>query len=445
MSWNNKVIWSEGMFLRPQHFQQQTRYLENYVEGRSAVLRTYPWGFNRLQIDRQLLTLGKFGITSAQGVFPDGTPFSFPDNEDIPSSLDVPESLHNAVVYLGLPVRRPGSTEADSSDDPYELARFQCSEHAARDNNAGFDSEAQLQVGRLRLRLLLDSEKLDDYLCIAVARISELGNDNQIVLDEEFIPTVLNCQAEPVLTGFMKELLGKLNSRGDALAGRVTASGRGGAAEIATFLFLQLVNRYEPLVAHLAALEGLHPESLYRLALEIAGELATFVSENKRPGEFPAYRHDDLQSCFGPLIAELRRYLSMDVIEVAVPITLKKRKYGFYKAAIEDNTLLSSAMFVLAVNANIPSEELRKHFPTQVQTGPVETIDNMARHALPGIRLRPLAVAPRQIPFHTGVVYFELDNTDDTWQELQTSGAIAMHVSADIPGLEMELWAIRKQ
>jgi len=445
MSWNNKVIWTEGMFLRPQHFQQQTRYLESYVEGRATVLRSYPWGLKQLQLDRQLLTLGKFGVSIAQGVFSDGTPFNIPDDDDIPSVLDIPENIHNTVVYLGLPVRRQGGVEADSKDDPHGLARYLCREHETRDNNEGFDSEAQLQVGKLRMRLLLENEKLDDYLCIGVARIAELSSNNQVVLDEEYIPTVLNCQAEPVLTGFIKELQGKLHSRGDALAGRVTASGRGGAAEIATFLFLQLVNRYEPLVAHLATMEGLHPESLYRLALEIAGELATFVGENKRPIGFPAYRHDDLQTCFGPLITELRKNLSMDVIEVAVPIELKKRKYGFYKANIKDSALLSSASFVLAVNANIPDEELRKHFPTQVQTGPVETIDNMARHALPGIRLRPLAVAPRQIPFHTGVVYFELDTADEQWQQLQTSGAIAMHISAEIPGLKMELWAIRRQ
>jgi len=444
MSWNNKVIWSEGMFLRPQHFQQHTRYLENYVEGRSAVLRSYPWGFKRLQIDRQLLTLGKFGISNAQGVFSDGTPFNIPDDEDTPS-LDIPEHTQDTVVYLGIPVRRQGAIEADSNDDPHGLARYLSSNYGIRDNNAGFESDAQLQVGKLHVRLLLDNEKLDDYLCIGLARITELRNDNQVVLDEEYIPTVLNCQAEPVLSDFIKELQGKLHSRGDALAGRVTASGRGGAAEIATFLLLQLVNRYEPLLAHLATLEGLHPESLYRLALEIAGELSTFVSESKRPIEFPAYCHDDLQACFAPLIAELRRYLSMDVIEVATPIELKKRKFGFYKATIGDSALLSSASFVLAVNANIPAEELRKHFPNQVQIGPVETIDNMARHALPGIRLRPLAVAPRQIPFHTGVVYFELDTVDEQWQELQTSGAIAMHISADISGLEMELWAIRRQ
>ena len=144
-------------------------------------------------------------------------------------------------------------------------------------------------------------------------------------------------------------------------------------------------------------------------------------------------------------MTELRKYLGMDVIEVAVPIELKKRQYGFYKAVVQDSKLLERASFVLAVSASMPAEDLRRHFPTQVQIGPVEKIDNMARHQLPGIHLRPLAVAPRQIPYHSGVVYFELDTTGEHWQELQVSGAITLHISADIPALEMELWAIREQ
>ena len=444
MSWHNKVIWSEGMFLRPHHFQQQTRYIENYVEGRCAVLRSYPWGFNRLQIDRQLLTLGKFGISGAQGVFPDGTPFNIPDDEDPPSSLDILEDTHNTVVYLGLPVRRPGATEADINDDPHGLARYLPRECGTRDSNANFENETLLQVGKLRMRLLLENEKLDDYLCIGIARIAECRSDKHVVLDEDYIPTVLNCQAGPVLSGFLKELQGKLHSRGDDLAGRVSGAGRG-AAEISSFLFLQLVNRYEPLLAHLATLEGLHPESLYRLVIEIAGELATFASEDKRPIGFPPYRHNDLQASFAPVMATLLEYLSMEQLDAAVPLDLKKRQYGFYKATISDSNLLTQASFVLAVSATIPAEDLRGHFPTQVQIGPVEKIDNMARHQLPGIHLRPLAVAPRQIPYHTGVVYFELDTSGEHWQELQVSGAIALHTSAEIPGLEMELWAIRGQ
>jgi type VI secretion system protein ImpJ len=446
MSWNNKVIWSEGMFLRPQHFQQQTRYLEHYVEGRSGILRSYPWGFSRVQIDRQSLTLGKFGISNAQGAFPDGTPFNIPEDDDPPSFIGIPEQTQNTVVYLGLPLRRQKATEVDSDDNPLGLARYLTNHYEVTDSNAGFESKVQLQIGKLRMRLLLETDKLDDYLCIGMARIAECRSDKHIILDEEkYIPTVLNCQATSVLSDFLKEVQGKLHSRGESLSGRVTTSGRGGVAEIATFLFLQVVNRYEPLIEHLAALEGLHPESLYRVTLEIAGELATFFSENRRPINFPPYRHDDLYPTFSPLITILREYLSKDLIEVATPFELKKRKYGFYKATIEDSNLLSSAEFILVVNADVSAEDLRRHFPNEVQIGPVEKIDQMARHHVPGIRLRPLAVAPRQIPFHTGAVYFELDTHSDEWQELQTSGAIAMHISAEIPGLGMQLWAIRGQ
>ncbi len=41
MSWNNRVVWSEGMFLRPQHFQQQDRYIETLVEVVESA--DHPW------------------------------------------------------------------------------------------------------------------------------------------------------------------------------------------------------------------------------------------------------------------------------------------------------------------------------------------------------------------------------------------------------------------
>ena len=89
MSRNNKVVWSEGMFLRPHHFQQHVRYLENYIEGRCADTRSYTWGFKELQLDQQLLGLGKIAISAARGVFPDGTPFNIPVDDEPPLPLEV--------------------------------------------------------------------------------------------------------------------------------------------------------------------------------------------------------------------------------------------------------------------------------------------------------------------------------------------------------------------
>ena len=57
MSWDNRIIWSEGTFLQPQHFQQHDRHVEASVELRTRSMRPYSWGFLELAIDESLLEL----------------------------------------------------------------------------------------------------------------------------------------------------------------------------------------------------------------------------------------------------------------------------------------------------------------------------------------------------------------------------------------------------
>jgi len=98
---------------------------------------------------------------------------------------------------------------------------------------------------------------------------------------------------------------------------------------------------------------------------------------------------------------------------------------------------------VLAVNAQVPAETLRARFPPQVKIGPVERIRDLVNLQLPGIPLRSLPVAPRQIPYHAEFNYFELERGGDLWKQLERSGGLAMHIAGEFPGLEMEFWAIR--
>ena len=89
-------------------------------------------------------------------------------------------------------------------------------------------------------------------------------------------------------------------------------------------------------------------------------------------------------------------------------------------------------------------QKLRARFPTQVKIGPVERIRDLVNLALPGVTLTPMPVAPRQIPFHTGANYFELETRNsDLWRQLEQSGGIAMHIAGDFPGLDLAFWAIR--
>jgi len=444
MSWYDKVVWQEGMFLRAQHFQQQDRHFEHLLQARAAPLRPYPWGVTELSLDRDLLAAGKFALSSAAGVLEDGTPFAIPGTADQPPPIDVPEGARNAVVYLAAPVRQPGSPEVAFTEGPdAATTRYMLSGFEAFDTHSDSTLAAELQVARPRLRFMLESEERAGFTCIPLARITEVQADRRVLVDERFIPTCLRISAAPPLANLVSELVGMMNQRGEAYAARLAQPGSRGVADVAQFMLLQTLNRWQPLLAHWADAGAAHPETLYATLVQIAGELATFTDPSRRCSAYPGYRHEDLQRSFAPVVADLRRALSSSIDENAVQIPLREARHGVRLGPIgEHRNLLRTANFVLSVFADMPSENLRRLFPNQVKIGAVEHIRELVNVALPGIAVRPLPVAPRQIPFHAGAVYFELDRNSPHWQQMLTSGGFAIHVSGDFPNLRMELWAI---
>ena len=195
-------------------------------------------------------------------------------------------------------------------------------------------------------------------------------------------------------------------------------------------MLLQMINRYQPLLAHLAHAATLHPEELFQWCLQIAGELSTFYRPGKRPLAFPDYRHDDLKASFMPLIDELRGLLSMVLEQNAVQLPLAEVKPGVYVAKRPELNLLEGAIFVLAAKAQVSSELIRSHFPPQVKIGPVEDIQQLVRSALPGINIQALPVAPRQIPYHAGYSYFELNKQSELWSKMVS--AVSRSISAAV-------------
>ena len=445
MSWDAKVLWNEGLFLQPHHFQQADRHTENLIAGLAGRMTPYAWGISDIEINRDVLKVGQFAIKSASGLTQDGTVFRVPDSDDHPPALDVPPDTKDCVVYLSVPQRRQGAPEVDMTGSELSAARLRPAEVDVSDNTQRNGKSVSLAVGKLRLQFALEVDDLADRLVMPIARIIEVRADQEVILDESFVPSCLDIRAASPLSGFVSELEGLLNHRITALSGRLTAgAGTKGAAEIQDFLLLMTINQALPMVRHMKGCDHLHPLTLYREAISLSGALSAFMAPDKKPAQYPSYQHHDLTNSFRPVIRDLRQYLSAVLEQTAVPIAIEPRKFGISVGVIADRKLIGNAQFVLSVQADIPDDKLRRHFAGQAKIGPVEEIRQLVNSALPGIDLRPLPVAPRQIPYHSGVVYFEVDPGSKYWGKMTTSGGIAVHVSGDYPGLKMELWAIRQ-
>lgn len=443
MSRDNKVLWTEGMFLRSQHFQQTDRYFESLVRAVASNIRACPWGITELEIDDARLATGVIAINRCKGVFEDGTPFEISGQTEHTPILEPPANLKNATIYLGLPARRPGGVEAAATMDDAAETRYVGQEIEVADTLRGSASDALITVARMRLSLFHEKQELGGYTLLPIARLVERHADDSIVLDAKFIPSTLKCSAVGPLANAISEISGVLHHRGEEIAARLGTPGGAGVAEITDFLLLQVVNRHEALFGHYASLDSLHPEQLYATSVALAGELATFLGNNNRPATFPPYRHRDLQQTFEPVLENLRMMFSKQTERTAESIPLEKRRFGIRVAKIRDTSLFKDAMFVLAATSSLDTEVLRANLPKRITIGSVERIRELVNLSIGGVSISPLPAEPRQIPFRKGMIHFEINTSAKEWATVKGSGGMAVHVSGEMPDLSLELWAIR--
>jgi type VI secretion system protein ImpJ len=444
MGADNKIVWSEGMFLRPQHFQQHDRYIERLVRSRVAGITPCAYGVSELKLNRDLLIGGKFGVSQCRGILPDGTPFDILADGNHPVPLQLGDNVRDEIIYLTLPEQQPGAVEIAANGHDAAAARFGTSTYRAFDAVAGSETTADVEVGKLRLRYALESSDRAGYVSLGLARVIEVRSDNSVLLDDAYIPPALACAAVAPLAGFITEVQLSLHKRGDNLAHLATQSGVG-AMEMGNFLMLQIINRYEPLLNHYASLSELHPVTLYATLLEIAGEFSTFMAPNKRPTAFPEYLHDDLQKCFTPVMVNLRHVLAELIDPNAINIPLEDRPYDMKLGVLANKRLLDTASFVVAVRADMPLAQLQRSFPSLAKIGPSGKLHKLVNDMLNGIPMRALPQVPRQIPYNRDSVYFELDRNTPLWADLKKGDGFGFHVSAeDFPGHIVELWAIKR-
>lgn len=445
MSRENKVIWSEGLFIKPAHFQQSGRYTESYINKRCESSEAYGWGFDELSLDRQLLQHGKIAIKTAKGVMPDGTPFNIPDDDPAPAPIEMAEGAINKQVYLCLPLR---STEMEVFFENSEsaLQRYNAKSIDVNDVTSSSHSNTTLYVGGLRFSLLQEDDKRTEYSCLSVAHVVECSKDKIINLEDEHIAPSINCRNSSNIQHLLKNTLGLLQQRSTELAGRISASaaGTGGVAEVEDFLSLQVINRYTQLLNHLESLPRLHPEQAYQHLLMLTGELCTFSEKRVMPAVAP-YKHDELKNSFAPLDQLLRESLSsLSTKNRSFSIPLKDPKYGIYRAPINDPELYNSANFILAVKADVPTAELQQMFINQAKISSLETIRDLIMASLPGINLNLLPYNPRELPYHDGYIFFELDKQSNAWQSLQGSTGFAIHIAGTVPGIKLQFWAVQR-
>ena len=285
MSWYTKVMWSEGLFLRPHHLQQSDRYLEHLIESRVRHTTPYPWGFSALEIDGDLTMQDKFALRRGAGMMPDGMPFDFPANCPPPAPIEIPAAAANQTVWLSLPLATPNTCEVEARSGQ-RATRYVSEAEFVIDSTASIRIEEEIDVAYPRFTFDIKSAARPGYASLAVARILEV-REKTIIFDERFVPPVLICSAHPVVDGWIDRVTGWIEAKLDELARYATDPTAGGGLQSVDYFMLQILNRHSSVLKHYRRSNYIHPERLYELFLGIAGELATFGTPDRRAQDYP--------------------------------------------------------------------------------------------------------------------------------------------------------------
>jgi len=453
MKFLSRVVWSEGMYLGPHHFQTQSRYFEDSIAFLAASLWLEPWGLLHAELDQKAIRNGNAVLLHASGIFPDGLPFELPNSDPPPPTRNLLEVFPSTdavlPLYLAVPSRRDNGFDCDLSTIANGAAsgvRFSRMQRTLRDETNGID-EREIELGQKNIRLVTEAELTQDMLSLSIAHVLRDGRGH-LVYDEDFIPTCLRLSASEPLMLLIKRLIETIGEKSGTIARSARRHGRfeaGTAAlDVANYWFLHALHNAIPPLQHLSTTRHAHPEDLFIELSRLAGALCTFAVDSD-PRQLPSYDHRNPGPAFRALDAHIRRHLEIVVPSNTVTLDFHPIEPYIQAADVLDERCLRRARWVFGVRSGLGESELLNLVPRLVKVCSSRFVPELVKRALPGMTLTHLPVPPTALRAEVDMQYFAVETTGPCWEHILQTRKVGVYIPGEISKPEFDLTVIVEQ
>jgi type VI secretion system protein ImpJ len=311
------------------------------------------------------------------------------------------------------------------------------------DENTGHD-EKPVPLGQKNLRLVFDTESLEDLEALPIARIRR-DTSGHFAFDPAFIPPCVRLTASEPLMMMLRRLIEILEEKSLTLqrgqpGGSKFQAGMS-ARDVASFWFLHAINAGLGPLRHLFFSKRGHPEELFREMSRLAGALCTFGLES-HPRTLPAYDHNQLDKCFHELDAHIRQHLEIMIPTQAICIPLKPAARYFYEGEVGDSRALGASRWLLGIRASLGEADLIQKTLAVVKFCSAQFVPELVKRALPGMKLVHLSVPPTAISARVEYQYFAINKAGPCWNHIMQTRQVGVYVPGDVPDPELELLVI---
>jgi type VI secretion system protein ImpJ len=447
---SGKILWGEGLFLRPQHFQQQDQYHEARLHRTAALLHPYAWGVGALQVDRDALANDTLRLLELSLRFPDGELYSAPGGDDLPDAIDLgqlPQSAQTVTYHAALPGFKPYGANFSGHEtngaDGANAARFA---QLDRDTPDLYTQAASARLTYLRktVRLVADAEPLDAYVHVPVLRLRRAATGG-FEPDAAFVPPSLTIKSAPQLFLQLRRLLDALQAKVSALYGHHREPSRHviefRSGDMSSFWLLHTASTACATLAHYFHHPSLHPERLYEQLLSLAGSLMTF-SKSWTLADLPPYQHADPGPAFATLYQIIRELLDTVISSRYFAIALREVKPSYWHGMLDSDKIDDKTTFYLAVAGDMPASELVDVVPLRLKIGAPDDVEKFVLSAMPGVRLVHAPQVPAAVPVRPDAVYFAIEAKGQMYERMLQAQSISIYVPGSMADVKPDLVAV---
>lgn len=449
MSIPSKVLWGEGLFLRPQHFQQQDRYHEARLNQTACALHPYAWGVRRLAIDHDALRNDLLRVEELSLLFADGEVYRAPDGDVLPPQVrlgDLPLEVQSVTYHAALPALKAHGDNCAPDEQADELRRLARFARHERETHDLYTQAAEAPVSYLRksLRLVAEGEALEAYESFPLLRLRRVATGG-FEVDPGFMPPSLAIDAAPGLHGALARLMEKMLAKVNALYGHLREPSRNvveiRGGDMSSFWLLHTASSAYAALAHHYQHPALHPERLFAQLLDVAGGLMTF-SKSWTLADLPVYQHADPGPGFAKLHNIIRELLDTVISSKYFAIALSETRPCYHLGALDSGKIDEDTTFYIAVSADIPALELVDMVPVRFKVGAPDDVEKFVLSALPGVRLQYAPQVPAAVPVRPDTCYFLLEAKGPMYERMLKAQSISIYVPAGMKELKLELLAV---
>ena len=449
-----KVLWGEGLFLRPQHFQRQDQYHEARLHHTASALHPYLWGVAHMEWDLAALKTGTLRLQALSAIFRDGEVFEAlgdgaPGSDSLPPPVDLealPPAVQEVTYYAALPILNGDGTnytaQASMAGTP-AATRFA---HAMRATPDLFTESAVADVAYLKktVRLIPDSEARGSYDCLPLIALRRTVSGGFEPVPSFMAPSLAIAGA-PRLLGVLEHLLDALQAKVSALHGHHREPSRNviefRSGDVSSFWLLHTVSTAAAALMHYVRHPALHPERLYEALLGLAGGLLSY-SKHYTLASLPAYDHAQPGACFDAIDGIIRELLDTVISSKYFSIALLEDQPSYYLGKLDSGKIDQHTTLYLAIRAAMPAIELVEVVPVRVKVGAPDDVEKCVLTAMPGLKLSHAPQVPAAIPVRPDTYYFAIENRGALYEQMLKAQSISVYVPAGIRDLQLELIAV---